>query len=527
MNKIAQYLNQHTAGNVFDKLSIREAYATDRSILRIVPRFVAVPEDTQDVRKLLRFSDKLAEKDYDLPVTIRGRGHDKTGAAVGGGIVISMEKMSRLQEVDVRGRLVRVQAGITLGELNTALALQGLTIPVKAEPGRTIGGLIANITSDAYAGKYGGIYNYVDRAEVVLSDGSVIQTQNLSKRAFNRKTGATDLEGKIYREIDHLIEDNSEQIAKITDQSFDAAGYSTLSLVRVKKTTDLLPLLFASQGTLGVITEVILRCELLPPEPQHMIATFNTIRTAIEFMKFVRQLDPLEVNIYDTRILQAAEAHGKKPTLLTHKLHAGFAVLVSFNDQPRISKRKLKRCLKQLPASTFAVIQDEDNAPDFQDLDNAVISYLNDDTHGERTPLVDDVELPDDQLSNFLTKLKELEQKVNSDLPLYGSFTASNYSVRPELQLESVSGRQFALKFLKDYARLVREHGGLITGGSPEGQVKAMVTDLPDEQKELYGKVKDLFDPRHILGPEVKLGANPRTTIRHMRASYNHHIITE
>ena len=73
MNKIAEYLNQHTAGNIFDKLSIREAYATDASILREVPRFVAVPEDVQDIRKILRFSDRLAERNFRLPITVRRR----------------------------------------------------------------------------------------------------------------------------------------------------------------------------------------------------------------------------------------------------------------------------------------------------------------------------------------------------------------------------------------------------------------------------------------------------------------------
>ena len=60
MNKITQYLNQHVVGNVFDKTSIRDAYANDYSIIKNVPRFVAIPENVNDIRKIVRFCDQLA-----------------------------------------------------------------------------------------------------------------------------------------------------------------------------------------------------------------------------------------------------------------------------------------------------------------------------------------------------------------------------------------------------------------------------------------------------------------------------------
>ena len=55
VNKIAVYLNSHLSGNVFDKDSILEAYSTDRSLLKIKPRLVAIPETTADIRKIVRF----------------------------------------------------------------------------------------------------------------------------------------------------------------------------------------------------------------------------------------------------------------------------------------------------------------------------------------------------------------------------------------------------------------------------------------------------------------------------------------
>ena len=73
MGKIARYLNQLIVGNVFDSPEILEAYSTDRSILKIKPKAVALPESTEDVRKLVRFSYQLASKDISFPILFRSK----------------------------------------------------------------------------------------------------------------------------------------------------------------------------------------------------------------------------------------------------------------------------------------------------------------------------------------------------------------------------------------------------------------------------------------------------------------------
>ena len=140
MGKIARYLNQLTNGDVFDAPEVLEAYSTDRSILKIKPKLVALPESTEDVRKLMRFASQLSSKGIKLPVTVRGSGLDEMGADLGNGMIISTEKLDKLLESDRRERLVRTQAGITLKELNTALSVNGLTIPIEGHDDETIGG---------------------------------------------------------------------------------------------------------------------------------------------------------------------------------------------------------------------------------------------------------------------------------------------------------------------------------------------------------------------------------------------------
>ena len=531
MNKIAKYLNQHIIGNVFDSKSILEAYSTDRSALKIMPRMVAVPENSSDVRRIVRFVNQLSKKSVHLPIAVRGSGLDKTGADLGNGLVLSTEHLNKILEIDDHSRLVRVQAGVTLGQLNSALALYGLTVPLLADPRETIGALIANFTTDPAAGKYNGIYYHVDCLEAVLSDGEAIQTGRYTRRHLEKKTNLTSFEGEVYREIDDLIDSNYELIADLGSRNtIDASGYQMITqVVRDPiKSFDLLPLFYASQGTLGIITEVILHCEVLEPRNRHFIAAFESIGAAESYIQEIMPLIPEELNLYDARMFKTSADHGKDPALFAPKFNKGYFVLVGFDDKPRKVNKKIKKCIAALPQNAAAVVETEDNNTDFQRFYSAIVSYLNDDVRGERTAITDDFYVPPDHLSNFLTDLRDLEKTYSQPLPVYGSFSTSNYSVRPDIQLNSVEGRQMVIQFTKDLHSLLKEHGGSLTGGAPEGRSKAMVTndDFTEEEVELYKKIKNIFDPAEIFNPDIKLGATSSVTVRNLRTSYADKIIS-
>ncbi|MBP5205135.1 FAD-binding oxidoreductase [Candidatus Saccharibacteria bacterium] len=525
MNKIAKYLNQHLIGNVFDSPQILEKYSTDASALKITPQMVVIPENTSDICRTIKFVNQLSEKSVYMPITVRGSGLDKTGADLGDGIVMSMEHMNKILEIDDRSRLVRVQAGVTLGQLNSALALYGLTVPILTNPLDTIGSLIANFATDSAAGKYNGIYYYVDQIEAVISTGETMQTARYSRPHLSRKTGLTSFEGELYREIDQIIEEDNDLIVDLGNRNtIDASGYQMITQVvrDATKSFDLLPLFYASQGTLGIITEVILRCEVFQPEISHFVAAFESVNAAQDFIQDIMPLVPEELNLYDARMFKTAVKHGKDPALFAPKFYKGYFVLAAFDEKPRKNAKKMKKCLKLLPNNAAAVIETEDNSAEFKRLKSAIRSYLNDDVRGERVAIVDDFYIPTEHLSNFLTDLKTMEKTYDQELPVYGSFSTSNYSIRPDVQLNSVEGRQFVLKFLKEFDDLVREHGGSITGGTPEGRLKALVTNSlhTEEELELYQRIKDTFDPKNIFNPGVKLGANETDIVRHIRTSY-------
>lgn len=528
LSKLAKYLNQHISGNVFDRPSICAEYATDRSILTASPRLVAFPETTDDVRRLVLFSDQLALRSFRLPLTMRGTGIDKTGAAITDGMIISTERMNQIEEVDLRGRLIRVQPGMTLGALNAALGLQGLCLPINYDPRSTIGGLIANCPTDDASDRRGGIFQYVERAEVVLANGEIVQFAPYHARSILAKIESGSPEGELYRRIDQLLDQYGDTIVNRSMRPFDAAGYANITRIKHGNYTSLLPLLFASQGTLGLVTDVILRVEVVRPSTRRLAVIVRDQKTLLRFLSETNELNPYTLKLFDLKILETAATYGNWPDLLRHDEGEGWLVIVSFNDRRYRTERKLQHCRESLSPNEPLVIETPENSDEFAEFESALLSFLNDGLDGERTPVVDDVYIPRYKLEDYFAGLKTLEMTLGLNLPVFGSYATSNYNVRPEIDCTSMDGRRQIITFLRHYSRLVQSCDGSLTGGSPEGRVKTLsiAQAFSDEERELYHAIKDAFDPHHILNPDVKMGAELKNTIRHLRTTPRRGIAT-
>lgn len=527
MNKIAIYLNRHITGSVFDKDPILEAYSTDASLLKIKPRFVAIPESTSDIRKLVKFIDQLSEKNYQLSIAIRGSGLSKTGADLSSGLVISMEKLNHVRELDAHDRLIHVQAGITVGKLNAVLAPYGLTLPVHADPKETIGSLISNCPKDDFSGKYGGIMNFVERIEVILSNGDILQTSRMSKgklrQTINKKENRIS---SIYGKLSKILVDNQELISEQTT----SLGYPALKHVKRLngKVFDILPAFYGAEGSLGIITEVILRVAVQSPRKHRVFAVFNSFENAKSFLDYCQTLRPLSLQLYDNRIFKLAEEYGKKPDLLTKKYDEGYMVLASFNDKMRKSRRKVRKCVKFLPKSAYVVPETIKNSSDFDDFETSLSIYINSGARTERPNLLNDFFVPKEKLQDFLEETKKYEKKIKKPLAIYGNYATDNYSFRPEFDLKKIEERRTALIILRDIAAILKSHEGNIAGGYPEGRLKPVVVypELDKKEKELIEKVKKIFDPNNILTPESKSNYNTKSAVRHLRTDISTSILS-
>lgn len=521
MNKLAQYLNQHLLGEVIIDPEVRARFATDNSPFAITPDMVAYPRSTNDIRKLMTFCWQLAEKGHKLPVTARGAGTDRTGAAIGKGVSVQLAAhMNTIFELDHKQRLVRVQPGVTVAALRSSLALHGLTIPalfsINGEV--TIGGVFSG------GNTYPSVSDWVQQVEVVLANGEVLQTKRLSKRDLNKKKGLSGFEGDIYRGVDSLIEDNADLIYEKFGK--DSAGYNGLADVKRKDGTfDLMPLIAASQGTLGIVSEMILKTDFAPATASMVAAAFGDELKARDAVDALEKIDGLFLEYFNKELIQRAAAAGKRPSFIDENTTAQAIIAVTLSDAAVRHQAKKVKKVKKLLGQFEAVVASTDNLAT-SDL-SSVYSLLSLGMQPQRAgtsslPIADGCYVPIQYFDTFMQGIQLLEKKYGMAFPLYGRPLEGIWTLRPSIALSKVSGKQNVLKIVDAISQLVIQCGGALADQNGEGRLQAysIHRQLDDTVQKIYSDVKVLFDAHGILNPGVKQEADVRTLVKSLRSSY-------
>jgi len=207
-----------------------EAYGVDSLRRGHAPDLIALPGTTAHVSALARLCNERR-----VPLVVRGGGTGYTGGSVPvhGGLVLSMERMNRIVEIDTHNLLAVVEPNVITGDLQDAVERVGLFYPPDPASLResAIGGNVAECAGGPRAFKYGTTRRYVLALEAVLPTGEVIRTG--SKAVKN------------------------------------VVGY------------DLTQLLVGSEGTLAIITQIVLRLVPKPPVQSTLRATFRNVRAAV------------------------------------------------------------------------------------------------------------------------------------------------------------------------------------------------------------------------------------------------------
>ncbi len=164
------------ADHLFVGTAISDDYAHDEAltVTAQLPVAVVLPADTAQVAAVLRLADALG-----VPVTARGSGTGLSGACTpsADGIVVSFERMTAILEIDQENHVAVVQPGVTLAELDEALAPHGLVYPVfPGEYSASLGGNVATNAGGMRAVKYGVTRHHVIGLEAVLASGETIRT---------------------------------------------------------------------------------------------------------------------------------------------------------------------------------------------------------------------------------------------------------------------------------------------------------------------------------------------------------------
>lgn len=534
MSKVAQYLNEHLQGEVTTNDNVRRKFSTDGSVLRIVPDMVVYPRTTSDIRKVARFSWQLAEKGHNLAITARGGGSDPTGAAIGSDVIVDlMAHMNAVLEIDQKQKLIRVQPGVTFKTLNEVLRPYGLQIPSfpASQAYSTIGGAIANNATGILSGKYGATGEWVYQLEVVLSNGEVLQTGRVSKKEVGKKRGLQTFEGEVYRNLDNLITDNGELLDKLTSDVRDNAGYNLVDVKRRDGSIDLTPLFIGSQGTLGIISEIIMKAAPMtssrPLVGALAFQDFDAVRDALDFL---RGLDPSVMELIDGRLFKSAEERGKRYQFYTDAQDLGDVVAVILveydNSSDHVKKKIAKEISKMYKDQPVYIVLENDGAKAASLQEMCIVPSLPliDDSSEHCVPrLLEGANIPPERLESFMKDVIELEKKHHTELPLCGHAGDNIYYTRPLFNFQKVGDRQKVFKLLAEWTTLVEDHGGILIGEGGEGRLKAAFAyrNLDDSIKKLNESIRECLDPLNIMNTGVKQPVELKTLASDLRVDYD------
>lgn len=538
MNKVAHYLQEHLEGEVMTSPDARRYFATDGSILQVLPEVVVYPRSESDVRKAARFSWQLAERGRVIPITARGAGTDQSGAALGSGIVLAfLAHMHRVLEYDGKNGVVVVEPGANYGKLQQTLITHGRFLPPypASLEYSSIGGAIANNAAGDKSVKYGSTSEYVRSLRVVLANGEVIETGPLSKRELNKKLGLTTFEGEIYRAVDALLEEQKVPISKaIINVTKNAAGYNIADVRQRDGTFDLTPLFVGAQGTLGIITEAVLDTELHNTAATLFAARFDSIANMTQAIEGLRKLPslPSSIEMVDDNLLKLVdELNTNQLKGVVNKPFPRMILLVEFDDinertQKRLAK-KAEKIFKDL-ATDYKMELDKKR----QDLmwrirhTSAVVSsHVSD--KARALPVIEDGIVPLDKFEEYLQGVYDLFERSKMRPAVWGHAGDGNIHIQPFLDLAQVGDRQKLFRLMTEYYELILRLGGSTSGQHNDGRLRAPFLKqlYGDEQYEVFRKIKKIFDPHGILNPGVKVDVSLDDIKPLLRSEYSlHHL---
>ena len=246
------------APNVVHKPEDLIVFEYDGSVDRALPTVVVLPRTTEEVSGVVKAAGK-----HGVPVVARGAGTGLSGGAIAehGGIVVALTRMTSILEIDEVNRLAIVEPGVVNIDLTAAASKYGLYYAPdpSSQKACTIGGNVAENSGGPHCLAYGVTTNHVLGMEVVLADGSV--------HWYGGKTR-------------------------------EAPGY------------DLRGIMIGSEGTLGIVTKVVVRLLKTPESVKTLLAVFRTVEDASSAVSGIigAGIVPAAIEMMDAMCIQAAEA---------------------------------------------------------------------------------------------------------------------------------------------------------------------------------------------------------------------------
>jgi len=417
-----------------------------------LPSLVVFPADSDQICQVVRAANR-----YGIPLIPRGNGSKQAmGLPLEKiGVVLSLQRMNHLLELDTPNLTVNVEAGINCAELQRELAKHNLYFPLEPEDmeSATIGGSLAANSSGPGRLVYGTARDLVLGVTVVTPGGEVIHAG-----------------GKTMKNV---------------------AGY------------DLRKLLFGSWGTLGIITQAILRLSYLPEEHKTLLLRFSDIKDASQL---VRQISNSFLRPESMELIDYASAQNLEPGAGPELQEGELLLLIGIAGSKEVMERHItdiQALGKTNKAQAVTVLSGTKEKETWANQQRIHLSSLDSTTGMIRGKAVVPLNLTED----MFRKIKETATKHQLNIGITGRVgNGILYSlISPK---KNTQGSE-VLSAIADLVQSADKLGGffLVESGTPEvRQAYDVISQRSDY--ELMKRLKQTFDPNNILNPD-KIVRNP------------------
>ncbi|NGM68229.1 FAD-binding protein [Natronolimnobius sp. AArcel1] len=537
----------------------RQLYATDASAYELTPIAVAFPESTADVAAVLEYCSNRG-----IPVLPRGGGTSLAGQTVNHAVVLDFTRhMNDLLEIDPDGRTATVQPGTILGTLNEALAPHDLKFAPDPAWGdkSAIGGAIGNNSTGSHSLKYGKTDAYIESAEVVLADGTVTEFGEVTLEEIAERADAEgDLEGRIYAEVDRILDEESEVIEEAyPDLKRNVSGYNLDRLVAEARgndlpgdedtseagTVNLARLLAGSEGTLAIVTEATVSLESVPETKAVSLLCYSDLHEAMADVEPILEHDPAAVEVLDDVLIDLARGtaeFGPVTGMLPDGTNA--VLLVEFyaddadHGREQVAGLLADRCpdvtgagepaadAPQPDSETLAIdaleAYDEAERAKLWKLRKSGLPILLSRTTDEKhISFIEDTAIPPAQLPEFVERFESILEVHDTYAAFYAHAGPGVLHIRPLISTKTEIGLEQLHGIADDVTDLVVDLGGSVSGEHGDGRARTQWN------RKLYGErlwktfqdLKTAFDPDWLLNPGqvVFREENPTDLREHLR----------
>jgi glycolate oxidase len=427
----------------------RKCYSYDGRTDGAIPDLVVFPSSAEEVSQILILANR-----HRFPVIPRGQGTGLTGGSVPlkGGVILSFTKMNKILEIDTKNLVAVVEPGVITFLLQEEVAKYGLYYPPDPASYKysSIGGNAAECAGGPNSLKYGVTRDYVLGLEVVKPTGEIIQT------------GVRTMKGVV--------------------------GY------------DLTRLFVGSEGTLGVITKIILKLIPLPEAKATILALYNQVEDAAETVSAIiaARIVPSTIEFMDRASIRCCEK--ANPMGIPETVN-GLLLIEIDGDKESLARQaeKIRKIVLEHRAAECKVTDDPKEADKLWQA-RRVVSQATYNLNPVK--IAEDVVVPRSNIPVLIRALEEMEKKFGVPILSFGHAGDGNFHVSIMIQ-DTPEDRAKAEEAVKEIFTETLKLGGTLSGEHGIGTSKSayIAMELSPEALTTMKSIKKLFDPNNILNP--------------------------